>query len=566
MSGLRSGKGFRKYMMDDIAIVGPIAFDVEMAIREKEKEQAANGIDDDEDISIILPNEMDDDWTDDIDTHASSSDSMSWAEPNATPPMTEKKSLENTPLLSTPDEFVSSSMSSRGAHQAAETLSNLDTVPGLPNSPEPMEVLPFHKVSEHRGVQHPISELSVTESGATEDEDMIEGRPTGLAARRKRKTGRNREKRKIKRGVEQKKAGTKHKGVTRRRIAESEVLDVSDDFATEGLSVDQSGYAGLRKKLEKTQANLQSEMEVVEWDGRTCRPILDPKGRVISVLGGMPRTSDWMDKIQSAEQALIFTGNNIVFTTKQRENRRTDSPAVSTGISQGGGQKHPMNLALTKRTRALITKHLLANDGFKAIVGFSNRMYNSTAFNSKSSELGVDLFYSYAENTFALYKENLELLLASDPNLTRLFEKSVWSACTFNFGPATATWPHTDQGNLSFGWCAITALGNFNPDLGGHLVLWDLGLIIRFPPGSTILLPSAVLVHSNIPIDKGETRYSLVQYSSGGLFRWVQNGMKSNVSLKKEGLLPPRNIMKQAGSTRWLKGIDMFSKWSDISK
>ncbi|KAJ3886728.1 hypothetical protein GG344DRAFT_69418 [Lentinula edodes] len=41
---------------------------------------------------------------------------------------------------------------------------------------------------------------------------------------------------------------------------------------------------------------------------------------------------------------------------------------------------------------------------------------------------------------------------------------------------------------------------------GGHLVLWDLGLVIRFPPGSTILFPSSLITHSTIPIQEGETR------------------------------------------------------------
>jgi hypothetical protein len=58
------------------------------------------------------------------------------------------------------------------------------------------------------------------------------------------------------------------------------------------------------------------------------------------------------------------------------------------------------------------------------------------------------------------------------------FVGSVFAACTFNFGPHAITVPHLDFGNLSWGWCAITALGRFNPDLRGHLVLWDLKLII----------------------------------------------------------------------------------------
>jgi hypothetical protein len=54
---------------------------------------------------------------------------------------------------------------------------------------------------------------------------------------------------------------------------------------------------------------------------------------------------------------------------------------------------------------------------------------------------------------------------------------SVFTTATFNFGPRTVTFPHIDFGNLAWGWCAITALGWFDPNLGGHLILWDLKLI-----------------------------------------------------------------------------------------
>ncbi|RDB28247.1 hypothetical protein Hypma_001551 [Hypsizygus marmoreus] len=83
--------------------------------------------------------------------------------------------------------------------------------------------------------------------------------------------------------------------------------------------------------------------------------------------------------------------------------------------------------------------------------------------------------------------------------------------------------PHTDHANLAWGWCAITALGDFDPDTGGHLILWDLGLVIQFPPGATILMPSVLLLHSNVEVKEGQTRYSFTQYSAGGLFRWVYN-------------------------------------------
>ncbi|KAF8495256.1 hypothetical protein F5888DRAFT_1615859, partial [Russula emetica] len=58
--------------------------------------------------------------------------------------------------------------------------------------------------------------------------------------------------------------------------------------------------------------------------------------------------------------------------------------------------------------------------------------------------------------------------------------------------------------------CSVTPLGNFNPDLGGEFVLWNYGLVIHFLPDSTILIPSALLLHSNTPVQPSETCYSIV--------------------------------------------------------
>lgn len=73
----------------------------------------------------------------------------------------------------------------------------------------------------------------------------------------------------------------------------------------------------------------------------------------------------------------------------------------------------------------------------------------------------------------------------------------------------------------------MTPFGTYDYTKGGHLILWDLKRVIEFPPGSTILFPSAVISHSNVAIGKGETRYLFAQYSAGGLFRWVDQGFQT---------------------------------------
>lgn len=151
-------------------------------------------------------------------------------------------------------------------------------------------------------------------------------------------------------------------------------------------------------------------------------------------------------------------------------------------------------------------------------------------------------------------------LLANDPTLTPNFAKNVFGAATFNLGPQVSTHVHTDHLNLPAGWCTVTAIGEFDPTEGGHLLLWDLKMMIEFPPGALILIPSAILRHSNTVVGKNERRYSFTQYSAGGLFRWVECGYKSQKEFNERG-----GVLKITGSERWRNGVGMWSTWKELS-
>ncbi|KIY43741.1 hypothetical protein FISHEDRAFT_53324 [Fistulina hepatica ATCC 64428] len=119
--------------------------------------------------------------------------------------------------------------------------------------------------------------------------------------------------------------------------------------------------------------------------------------------------------------------------------------------------------------------------------------------------------------------------------------------------------------HIPFGWCCITALGNFDYRQGGHLVLWDFGLVIQFPPGSTVLIPSAIVAHSNTSIARGERRYSITQFSAGGLFRWVDHGFQTEKyffeSLNEDEL----RAEKERQSQRWTQGLSQFSTLDELA-
>jgi hypothetical protein len=149
--------------------------------------------------------------------------------------------------------------------------------------------------------------------------------------------------------------------------------------------------------------------------------------------------------------------------------------------------------------------------------------------------------------------------MENDRTLRRNFGKSCWASCTFNFGPHAVTIPHRDIANLAWGWCAITAIGEFDSTRGGHLVLWDLGLVIQFPAGSTILIPSAIVTHSNIPVSAHENRHSVTQYTAGALFRWVENGCCTDKALLKDASDKQKAERQSEKATRWERGLEKFT-------
>ncbi|KAI0323216.1 hypothetical protein GY45DRAFT_1349849 [Cubamyces sp. BRFM 1775] len=272
------------------------------------------------------------------------------------------------------------------------------------------------------------------------------------------------------------------------------------------------------------------------------RPLLDRCGRVFAVLAGSPRDSEgWSQVVQEAGDALKRAQAKFKFDRKKAVHRRGRYASITCGISYGGGQQHPGNLAHTPHNR-IVVDELLKNDAIRRLAGF-----------------GDACMRLYAPRLYEYYAGTMDIVCRDNPKLKRNFERGVFGAATFNLGPKVVTYVHTDHQNIPSGWCAVTALGDFDYKKGGHLLLWDVKLAIEFPPGALILLPSAILRHSNATIAPRERRSSFTQFSAGGLFRWVECGCRSQKVFSAEG-----NTLAMTGAERWLRGVGMWSTWGQL--
>jgi hypothetical protein len=92
--------------------------------------------------------------------------------------------------------------------------------------------------------------------------------------------------------------------------------------------------------------------------------------------------------------------------------------------------------------------------------------------------------------------------------------------------------------------------------------LWDLKLIIRFPPGCTLFIPSALVRHSNTSIQAHEKRFSFTQYTAAGIFRFVDNGFRSDITINASGLSAAEQAERvESRKRRWVEGLRMYRQW-----
>ncbi|KAI0038548.1 hypothetical protein FA95DRAFT_1505423, partial [Auriscalpium vulgare] len=273
--------------------------------------------------------------------------------------------------------------------------------------------------------------------------------------------------------------------------------------------------------------------------------IVDQEERILVQLAGCPRNDEaWPGLMREVSAEMSSVASATFSSTPQEIHARGRHPTLCAGYSFGGGPKHPYTVNESHKQAA---GRLIRFKGVGRIAGFQ-----SSVMSLKAPRL------------FNHYKEVLSDIRQQDPSLHSPFPNSVFPTVTFNLGPQAVTFPHRDSKNVPYGWCAITALGDYDPTKGGHLYIWELKMVIEFPPGATILIPSAVFTHGNTPIQAGETRQSITQYCAGALIRWHRYGFRTESAMKRQD--PELASRLQSGKhARWAEALQYFSKASELA-
>lgn len=89
---------------------------------------------------------------------------------------------------------------------------------------------------------------------------------------------------------------------------------------------------------------------------------------------------------------------------------------------------------------------------------------------------------------------------------------------------------------------------------------------MEFPAGSTILIPSAAVTHSNISVGADERRYSFTQFTAGAIFRYVDNGHQGVTAHAAELDEEERALRDEELSRQLEMGLSLFCNISELER
>ncbi|PPR04674.1 hypothetical protein CVT24_011891 [Panaeolus cyanescens] len=338
-----------------------------------------------------------------------------------------------------------------------------------------------------------------------------------------------------------------------RIVDQMEAIDARvQQGSVENLPSASCGYQAIRdgpersRRVRSLDEALLDGYKVIKWDGRLTKVITtETKRVVIGVCVGHAQDEDWTTVGQDAYSAISKAAADIADLDAPRTpNPRGNFATLLSGIIHGHGSQEAHQVKTGRY--ADVIQGLKENASIKRLAGFASAS-----------------FQMFAPNVFSYYLDRMKSLNTHRPLLQRPFARSVFACAGFNIGHRVAAFMHRDCMNCPFGWCAIHALGDFDHELGGHMLLEDLKIAIEFPPNSLMLIPSAIIKHGNAAVAEGGVRASFTQFTPGNLFRFIDCGFQTESSLQIQDKDRYRHMMELKKS-RWIEGVKLWSTVEEL--
>ncbi|KAJ7278654.1 hypothetical protein C8J57DRAFT_1221496 [Mycena rebaudengoi] len=274
---------------------------------------------------------------------------------------------------------------------------------------------------------------------------------------------------------------------------------------------------------------LDFRFRCVSWGGVAPRAVVARDRSLVLMFGGRPRNRNWMrDVIEPATKKCEETIAQM--------NRTPEQIATGTAPPLSGGIGLTFNEPLVRQFSVVRTIPL--TDLMQRTTPAAGAVWTALLMFEIFATLAMKRLAGYGNCLLQAFCPGFHIALANQMREMRAHDRradypcrsSLYPIATFDFGrvPWTAADTSEDCPWVAFPvnddeagtWNVLTALGKFNHHKGGHIILWDLGLVTEFPQALPFSSPVVLF---------GETRYSLLQRTAGGISRWLFNGRRTDL-------------------------------------
>lgn len=131
------------------------------------------------------------------------------------------------------------------------------------------------------------------------------------------------------------------KSISLKRKREEEAI-VLPEFDVHTLPATRGAWLGRRQWFERTRRTLadirEAGLRIIEWEGHHTHPIIDKLRRMFILLSAPPRDESWPDLCKRMEVLIEEAEKEILFKQDHLDHLRGPFPAMTIGISHGGGR------------------------------------------------------------------------------------------------------------------------------------------------------------------------------------------------------------------------------------
>ncbi|KAE9384970.1 hypothetical protein BT96DRAFT_1007506 [Gymnopus androsaceus JB14] len=268
------------------------------------------------------------------------------------------------------------------------------------------------------------------------------------------------------------------KGYMRHHVQGAVIIIVSDSsFSIRKNAWASSSHQGQAPSvLSSPDVFRLSGLKLIQRDGSITQIIRTSGGHRVMGLYASPQSPEWQRLMAKFDSLMEWLYCHLKLPQKLLDHQRGRYATIGVGYGFGGGRIRPGN--------------------------YVNSVHNSELLQQALATAVVKRIARYVDCT-AILTLLLEGLLALFPKLHSLYTSLDRQIVDVN-NPNIHTKYHLDHWNYIGGMCAAFNGGSFDSKRSGHFIAWSLGLVIKFPPGTAIFVPSAAVPHSNMPLAKDE--------------------------------------------------------------